>query len=226
MRSLLLKSPPFSVLRATELSQLAQRARELEFKKGQAIFKEGQPSSFVWVIKEGWVRLIKESLVDKAVTIDILTPKEALCGISVIDKQPYSASAIAVTDCVVAKIPSADVLALIKSNPEFAQELLTICCHRIRHVAESCVMLNEPVPYRIAKTLVHLEVIFGKSLPVTHKEIAGITGTRVETVIRFIGKMKRKGWVQVFREKIELLHPEKIRAYSTNGGTNELPVDM
>ncbi len=211
MRSLLLKSPPFSVLRGTELNQLAQRARELAFKKGQPIFKEGRPSSFVWVIKEGSLRLIKESLSDKAVTIDILTPREALCGISVIDNQPYSASAIAITDCVVAKIPRAEVQHLIETNPKFAQELLSICCHRIRHVAESCAMLNEPAPSRIAKTLLHLEEIFGTSLPVTHKEIAGITGTRVETVIRSIGKLKREGWLQVFRERIELLQPEKIR---------------
>ncbi len=211
MKSLLLKSEPFSVLPAHDISVLASHAKEISFKKGEVVFHEGQPAKAVWVIKEGWLKLTKQAFGDKSVTIDLLTPREAICGISVFDQLPYSATAIAVTDCVMASIPSQDVLALIRTNPTFDEKLLAICCHRIRHMAESIAMLYEPVELRIAKTLLRLEEIFGDVLPVTHREIAGITGIRVETTIRAISKMKKQDWLEMSRGKITLLRPAKIR---------------
>ncbi len=211
MKSLLLKSAPFSVLSTREVERLAVHAKEIPFKKGDIVFEEGEPAKAVWVIKSGWLKLAKKAFGKKSVTIDLLTPREAICGISVFDQLPYSATAVAVTDCVVACLPSEEVLALIRSNPAFDEKLLAICCHRIRHMAESCAMLYEPVEWRIAKALLRLQEIFGDVLPVTHRELAGITGIRVETTIRTMSKMKKQGWLDMKRGKVTLRQPGKIK---------------
>lgn len=216
MQNLLLKSPPFSVLSPYELDKLTRYCQEMSCRKGHTIFREGQPASWVWVIRSGWLRLSKKSCAEKSVTIDLLTPREAICGISVFDHRPYSATATAATDCSVVRIPSEQVLALLRSNPDFGQRLLSICCNRIRHMAESCAMLYEPAPRRIAKALLHLKEVFGPVLPVTHAEIAGITGMRVETTIRMMAGLKKRGWLNMTRGRIRLLQPEQLRTLLKN----------
>ncbi len=212
MRQLLAKSPPFSALNKSEITRLVARAEEILFKKGQTVFEEGAPAKYVWVIKSGWIRLTKKSSAEKSVTIDLLSPREALCGVSVFDRLPYSATATAITPASVVKIPSLEVLHLLESNPLFGQQLVSLCCHRIRHMAESCAMLYEPASCRIAKTLLHLKDLFGEVLPITHKEIAGITGIRVETTIRIMAQMKKSGWLQMSRGRITIVRSEQIKS--------------
>ena len=211
MRTLLIKSPPFSTLSSSKLDKLAKSCDELAYSKGDTIFHEGDVASWVWVIKKGWVRLTKTAFREKSVTIDLLTPREAICGISVFDHLPYSATAEAATDCVMVRIPSKEVMQLFQTEPRFPQDLLAICCHRIRHMAEACAMLYEPAPRRIAKVLLHLREAFGPVLPITHSEIAGIAGLRVETTIRMMARMKKQKWIAISRGKVELVRAEKIR---------------
>ena len=69
----------------------------------------------------------------------------------------------------------------------------------------------DSVDRRLAHVLLRLSDDFGKTLPFTHKEISEMGGTALETSIRVLSKMKRKGWLTVKRGQISLLKVGELR---------------
>src|SRR5574341_2250458 len=109
----------FRSLTREEFSHLCGEIGEKFFAKNEVIFKEGQGSRFVWLIKSGWVHLIRHASVGNTVILLTMTPQEILCGVSAFDQKPYAADAIAATACSLLMIPSEFFGDLLNENTEF-----------------------------------------------------------------------------------------------------------
>lgn len=216
MDDILGQFPLFRALPQTELNDLATTCELRRFRKGETIFEEGQPAEAVWIVKRGWVSLVKRTPHGGLATIFAMTPAEPLCGISAFEHGTYSSSAIASTDTQLIKIPAEAFSRLLDRYPALARRVLVICCQRIRRMAEAISLAQAPVEQRIASVLLRLRRTFGKTIPVTHHELAGMVGTRWETSIRTLSTMKRRGWVASSRGRITLLAPRKLRALLGN----------
>ena len=59
MERLLATAEPFKQLSPGERARLAQVAREKHYAKGEPIFRAGEPSDAVWIVKTGRVHLMK-----------------------------------------------------------------------------------------------------------------------------------------------------------------------
>ena len=212
MEAILAQVPLFRTLPQTALNDLATTSELRRFHKGETIFAEGQPAAAVWVVKRGWVALVKDTPQGGRATIFAMTPAEPLCGISAFEHGTYSATAVASTDTQLIKISSEAFSRLLDRYPALAREVLAICCQRIRRMAEAICLAQAPVEQRIAYVLLQLRRTFGKTIPMTHQELAGMVGTRWETSIRTLSVMKRSGWVVSSRGRITLLAPRKLRA--------------
>lgn len=209
-----------SLLRAlpeTVICELATLGVTRQFRKGEVVFREGQPAEAVWIVQRGWVVLRKRAPHGDPVTVFTMTPNEALCGISAFDQGDYSASAVAATDARLLEVPREVIEALLMRYPRFAKDVLLTCCQRIRHMAESISLAQAPVAKRLAYTLLRLRSSFGNTIPVTHQELASMAGTRWETSIRTLAAMRRKGWVASSRGRITLLAPRKLQTALRNG---------
>ena len=192
-----------------ELKRLEALAKEKVFLPGEAVFHEGERARHVWIVKKGWVRLVKQNGLKRQRTVFVLTPDEIFCGISAFDHSNYSATGIAATDSVLLQIPIEAFDDLFEHSPFFARKVLKVCCDRIRHMAEAYCISQAPVETRILHVLKHLQKDFGSILPFTHREIAEMAGTTVETSIRTLSRLKKKGCVRSSRGKIVLLKPKK-----------------
>ncbi len=212
MDEILARLPLFRTLPQHELQKLASTCELRQFCKGDMIFEEGQPAEAVWIVKRGWVSLVKGTPQGGRATIFAMTPAEPICGISAFEHGPYSSTAIASTDAQLIKIPAEAFSGLLDHYPALARQVLMICCQRIRRMAEAISLAQAPVEQRIAYVLLHLRRTFGRTIPVTHQELAAMVGTRWETSIRTLSAMKRSGWVASSRGRITLLAPHKLRA--------------
>jgi len=212
MEDVLAQIPLFRALSRTEFKHLASTCEVRRFRKGETIFEEGQPAQAVWIVKRGWVALAKSAPHGGRATIFAMTPAEPLCGISAFEHGAYSATAIASTDTQLVKIPAEAFSRLLDRSPQLARQVLAICCRRIRRMAEAISVAQAPVEQRVAYMLLRLQRSFGKTIPVTHQELAGMVGARWETSIRTLSAMKRSGWVASSRGRIMLLAPRKLRA--------------
>ena len=210
MDKFLASCPIFQTLSDTELKRIEDAAKERSFLPGEVIFREGEGARHVWIVKKGWVRLVKQNGLKRQRTVFVLTPEEIFCGISAFDHTAYSATGIAATDSVLFQIPIKVFDELFDHSPLFAHRLLKVCCDRIRHMAEAYCISQAPVETRILHVLKHLQKDFGSILPFTHREIAEMAGTTIETSIRTLSRLKKQGCVRSSRGKIVLLHPERL----------------
>lgn len=209
--------PLFRAVPEDELRSLGDAAELRWFHKGETLFSEGDPAEAVWLIKHGWVYLLRRTPQGIPVTIFTVTPEEVLCGFSAVAGQgAYYASAVAATDTTAIRVPEAAFSQLFRSEPAFAAAVLAIYHTRMRHMAEAISLAPAPVEQRLAHTLLRLKASFGKTIPVTHKELARMAGTRLETSIRTIARMKRRGWLRSSRGQITVLNPNRLKASLRN----------
>jgi CRP-like cAMP-binding protein len=100
------------------------------FKRGQVIFREGDPPGRVmYIVYEGEVEL---RIHDK--TVEILGPGGVLGEMALIDKEPRSATAIAKTDCKLVPIDERRFNFLVQQTPNFALQMMRVISARLRRM--------------------------------------------------------------------------------------------
>jgi len=212
MERVLASVEPFKRLPASEQRRLAEVAREQRYAKGETIFREGQPSDAVWVVKTGRVHLMKFLADGKASTTCVMTAGEPFCCLPALDRKPYPVDAVAAEDSVVLRIPLGAFHEAMGRSPAFTQETLCIFCDRLRQVEQKSCMVYEPAEQRLAQLLLTLSKKFGSTIPLTHQELAEIVGVTHETTTRTLNRFKRQGLIRSSRGKTTILHPEKLQA--------------
>ncbi|MBI1871321.1 MAG: Crp/Fnr family transcriptional regulator [Chlamydiae bacterium] len=210
MEQFLSQIRPFQVLSKKELSHVSQQTRERVFEKGEIVFREGEKSSFVWLVKTGWVHLVRRSSLGHPVILFTMTPREILCGVSAFDQEPYAADAIAATQCVLLQIPTPLFVHLLNHHSDFCREILSICSKRIRCMAQKLGGAMDPVSHRMARLLLASLEDFGDEIPFTHREMAQMIGARIETSIRTFRPLREKSLINIKRSCIKVVQPFRL----------------
>jgi CRP/FNR family transcriptional regulator len=212
MENYLAKIPLFRTLPAEELRRIGNACELRRFRKGETLFREGEHARAVWLIQRGWVHLVKRTPAGVPVTVFVVTPEEVLCGFSAAAGEgTYYASAVAATDTTALKIPRAEFAALLQEHPGFARAVLAIYHTRMRRMAETISLASAPVEQRLANVLLRLRGTFGNTVPIIHQELARMVGARLETSIRTVAVLKRRGWLATSRGRIVIRHPERLK---------------
>ena len=218
MERILTETSPFIVLPLAELEQAQKLLVERRCAKSEWVFREGDPATMLWIIVKGWVHLVRRSCSGRLVTIFTMTPSDALCGLSAFEQGAYTAGAVAATPCHLVGLPGKYVAALIERYPAFAREILTLERTRIRHMAETMTRAHDPVECRLANTLLCLAEQFGTTVPITHRELAQMAGTTLETSIRTTGRFRRQGLVATQRGKITVTDRARLSHVAVGNG--------
>jgi CRP-like cAMP-binding protein len=197
---------------ASRLKRLQRQSRVYRYRKGETLFREGQPAHHVWLLTRGWVYLVKQTPQGIPVTIATLTPEDRLCGYSaVVGRSAYFASAVAATETTAVCMSRPAFATLLHHVPHFAERVLQIYHVRMGRLAEMIALAQAPVEQRLAHTLLRLRETFGTVIPVTHSELSRMAGTRWETSIRHLSGMKRRGWVASRRGQVTVKAPAQLR---------------
>lgn len=216
MEQFLASIEPFKRLGPVERKRLAQASVERRYAKGETIFREGQSSESVWVVKSGRVHLMKFLADGKISTTCVMTAGETFCCLPALDGKPYPVDAVAAADSVVVRIPTSAFHELLRKNPTFLQDSLCLFCDRLRQVEHKSCMVYEPAEQRLAEVLLTLSKKFGSTIPLTRHELAEIAGTTHETAIRTLSRFGKQGLIKSSRGKTIILHPEKLSTLLNN----------
>lgn len=101
---LLRKVDLFSPLREYELDIIAQHSELVEFGKGQAVFRRGEPAEDLYVVTRGRIGII--SVESDDVAIAQLLPGESFGELDFIGRTPRTAAAFAEEQSVVLRFPA------------------------------------------------------------------------------------------------------------------------
>ena len=205
---------PFKRLSADALKRLAGVSREKHYPKGDTIFREGERSDAVWMVRTGRVHLMRFLPDGKASTTCVMTPGELFCCLPALDQKAYPTDAMAAAESTVIRIPTDAFHRAMARSPTFTKETLCLFCDRLREVEHKSCMVYEPAEARLAQALVGLAKKFGPTIPLTRQELAEIAGTTHETAIRTLSDFRKQGLIRSSRGTTTLLDPEKLTALS------------
>lgn len=177
----------------------------MKFKKDQRIINEGDKVTGVYFINNGMVKIV--SFYDKDnERILRLSNKGSLVGHRGLSFAHYPISAIALSDTEVTFIPLDIFIKLIKANPDFSLFLITFISSELKNTeARMKNMIHGEVITRIAYIICMLIDAFGYDSKEKHrlyytlsrKEIANISGTTYESVIRNLTELEKKKLINV-----------------------------
>jgi CRP-like cAMP-binding protein len=97
------------------------------YRAGSTIIKEGAHGKVMYAILDGDVEL---RIGDKP--IEVVTVGNVIGEMALIDAQPRSATAVAVTDCRLAPISEKQFLLLVQETPFFSLYVMRVLAERLR----------------------------------------------------------------------------------------------
>jgi CRP/FNR family transcriptional regulator len=214
--------PLFEGLPGEQLEDLAGIVQEPNFRKGQAIFSEGDEGAGFYVVASGRVKVFKLSSEGKEQILHILGPGEPFGEVPVFAGQHFPANAEAMEESRLFFFRREAFVRLIKKNPGLALNMLAVLSRRLRTFASLIEDLSlKEVPGRLAAYLLYLSKKDRGSkdleLTITKAQLASLLGTIPETLSRILGRMSAEGLIETDGRKITLLDPEAIEDLAESG---------
>jgi len=205
----------FGRLSDEELSYLTIHKQELEFKKGEIISKEGAPITSFLYLKEGLVKLYKESPGYKSQIISIAKPLDFISLLSIFSNSTYKYSVSALEETVVCSIRLEAFQDVISKNGKFGFEILSKMSKMYDDILEARFEINRKhLRGRIAFILLYFSNHIYHSdefeLPISRREIAELIEMTTENVIRILSEFRKDGILKIDGKRIQLLEPERI----------------
>jgi len=124
--------PLFSGLSAEELNYIRKKSSFGEFKKSQAVYKEGTAPSYFYCIIRGRVEISSSDPNGKQVVLEYLHRGQYFGIISALTGEPHSVTAKALNDCLLLLIAKTDFDSLLKKIPQLAVDLSKTLSRRLK----------------------------------------------------------------------------------------------
>jgi HEAT repeat protein len=119
--------PLFASMKTGELIQLASVTKQTTCPAGSYIMVQGEPGDHMFVVVDGRVGVQRDR-----VELNRLGPKDFLGEMSLIDGEPRSASAIAITDCLLLRLDRSDFTQLLATRNSIALGIINSLTQRLR----------------------------------------------------------------------------------------------
>ena len=122
-----------------QLSELIAAGQEIPFKRGDELFREGEPADYLWILLDGDVQLVRGSVNETIVLATMSTPGQWAGGLrawgDASSSAGYRATGIAVSDGRTFNVPSEDLGRLVGEWFPFGKHIVTgnanTTCHQL-----------------------------------------------------------------------------------------------
>jgi len=194
----------FQGISQRDAQKIASLCTEKWFPRRMRIFREGDTTDCLCILKKGLVKLISLSDKGRETILHILKPDEMFGELFLYEeKRPFTA--IALEDSVVRVISKESFLELVSVAPTLALNFIRLLSKRLATVEKGLAESSHTWSYhRLAKVLLQLSEEYGEEIPagtlinvrLTHEDLANLIGTSRETVTTQLNKFTRAGLLQ------------------------------
>jgi CRP-like cAMP-binding protein len=196
--------------------------QNLKFKKGEVIFREGQPVNGIYFVYSGTAKVFKKWGEGKELIIKFARDGAILGHRGLGSKMVYMVSATAVEPLVVCFVDMKFFEASLKTNSILSYELIVLFAEELE-ISEQKMrdLAHMPVKGRVAQALLSLEEQFGKdaggyiNLTLSRHDLAGFAASTYETVFRVIIDFKKDNLVAVEGKQIKIINHQELIGMTT-----------
>ena len=193
--------PLFLAMKPADRRLLARDLQETRYRKGDFIFREGEPADYFHILKEGSVKCVKSSADGNEITLKVLMPGDLFCcDAAVFDGGDHPGCAMCLDDVKVWRLNKKAYFDMLRRNPDMAVEVIRYLGHRLNEAQEKAkVLALDKAEQRLASLLVDLVrrsskpegTGFRLTVHLTREDLANMVGIRTETAIRIMSRFKR-----------------------------------
>ncbi|MBK8882680.1 MAG: Crp/Fnr family transcriptional regulator [Bacteroidales bacterium] len=211
----------FKYLNPDEVTSINFEKDFRQYKRGDILYQEGNRISGFYCINSGIIKVFKTGFDGKEQIIRFAKKGDIIAYRSVLSNELACTSAKVIEDCQVCFIPSEILISFIKTNPNFALELVKLACHELGE-ANSFItdIAQKTVRERLAEVLLFLVNDFGLdnqqylNISLTREELANIVGTATESVIRLLSEFKSDKLVELNGRRIKIINTRGLEKIS------------
>jgi CRP/FNR family cyclic AMP-dependent transcriptional regulator len=201
---------------------LRGEGRRVQFRRGQALFTEGDLAERVFVIERGWVMISSIAPGGREIVLGIRGPGDVVGDLSALDSAPRSATALAVGD-VEATVAPGSALTRALNDIGKATELLRILAARLRDADRKRLEFAAlDTLGRVAWRLQELGERFGEEtsdgvvveLPLSQEQLASWCGASREATVKALSALRALGCIATGRRSVVIRDAEALRRHA------------
>jgi len=193
----------------------------LEYKKGQIIYNQDQPSSSIHLVIDGKVKVCRLADDGRQVVVDIYQPDEFFGESAFLGLAQRTEIAVALENTKVMTWTTNEIEEITMKRPKLAIALLQLLVQRsmdFGYRIESFSVDN--IARRLARTLIRFSERLGsrnedgsvQMIPFTHELLSQYVGTSREIVTHYMNQFRRQGYLRYSRKGI-MLYRDALREW-------------
>jgi CRP/FNR family cyclic AMP-dependent transcriptional regulator len=194
--------PLFAEVPDADLEQIASHLIERRYPRNTTIVEEGLPGDYMYIIREGRVKVTKLSDDGREKILEFLDEGAFVGEMALFERAPRSASVKALTPVRLLALSRTDFMGLLKKSPDIALSVIQELSRRLRTINDQASALSfQRVKDRTRGLLERLakepySEARRRTPSLTHQQIADMIGTSRETVTRVVKELKADGWLE------------------------------
>jgi CRP/FNR family cyclic AMP-dependent transcriptional regulator len=193
----------------------------LEYKNGQIIYNQDQPSSSIHLVIDGKVKVCRLADDGRQVVVDIYQPDEFFGESAFLGLAQRTEIAVALENTKVMTWTTNEIEDITMKRPKLAIALLQLLVQRsmdFGYRIESFSVDN--IARRLARTLIRFSERLGirnedgsvQMIPFTHELLSQYVGTSREIVTHYMNQFRRQGYLRYSRKGI-MLYRDALREW-------------
>jgi len=205
--------PFFTQLSDHELDLVRAVASEKTYPKNAVVLTEGEAGDSLYMIQSGKVKVFIGDEEGREIILKILGPGSFFGEMSMIDKQPRSASVTTLETSTFLVLQHAAFEKCVEQAPTIGNMVMQILAQRVREADRKIGTLALMDVYgRVASTLLELAVYTNGKLMVGEKlsqqDLANMVGASREMVNRILKDLSDRGFISIESKAITIINRE------------------
>ena len=212
-----------SGLDSNEMGRITTHARSLRKARGEFIYMPGDRADFVYILRQGRIKLSVLSESGKEVAIDIIQSGEVFGEFALVDESSRSNMTQALDDVSMWVFSKRDFTHLLTTQPKLALSYIRLVGDRRRRMekklsdvtckavsARVCELLHE-----LSTSAVEIEHAPAEYLvPLTHHDVASLIGAARQTTTTVLNDLERRGIIELGRGWVRVKCLKQLQTYA------------
>lgn len=206
--------PLLSSLDRVALEKLSQAVRPVSLKPGEVLFMKGAEGNCLYIVRQGTIKIVLPSVVGEEIIVALLKKNDFFGAMAMLDGEPRSADAVAVTPADVFVLGRNDFLSILQSDINALKTILFDLSQMIRRtddfLGDVCFA---PISIRLAKKLMDLAETSGHmegdkayiDIVLTQKELGDMVGATRESINKELKFLRKDNLIEINSNKITII---------------------
>lgn len=178
-----------------EQQAIAAEVYPRPFQKGEPIFWAGERGDFLYLVQSGLVKIFTISRDGKEKALAILGSGDCFGEMALLDEEPRSANAAAMSDTMIWTLGRREFLELLRTSHDLVLKLFRILSSRLRETNKMVeALIYSDSRQRLVQILLELvQYNQTREVKINQTELAALAGLARETTSRLLKQLEEEG---------------------------------